>query len=69
VIVAKIKCFIRDQNAIPEFARLSGINIIDLEFLWAKAEILDRPCVFDADLTVEQIAAVNDGVKRRLGNG
>jgi hypothetical protein len=61
----KVKCFIRDREAISEFCEASGVSPIQAEYEYEKSEILGVVCVFDAEMTAEQKKALENSLLRR----
>lgn len=59
------KCFIQSREFIPEVAAITGMNIIDIEWEFEKAEILGHVCVFNVDLTAEQAQEIDRRAQER----
>jgi hypothetical protein len=69
--MAKRKCFIQHREFIPEVSKITGMSIIELEYLFDRAEILNEVCVFDVELTPEQAEAIDKAAqaKRKARHG
>lgn len=61
------KCFIQSREFIPDVAEITGLNIIDIEWEFGKAEILGEVCVFDVELTAAQAQEIDRRAKQRRG--
>lgn len=59
----KRKVFIQSREFIPEVAQITGMSIIDIEWEFGKAEILDVVCVFEVELTAEQAQEIDRRAK------
>ena len=65
--MAKRKVFIQNREFIPEVAEILGMNIIDLEWEFGKADILGVVCVFDAEIGPEQAKEIDRRALERRG--
>ena len=63
--MVKRKVFIQNPEFIPEVAEITGMNVIDIEYEFAKAEILDEVCVFETELTAAQAQEIDRRAKVR----
>ncbi len=63
------KVFIQSREFIPEVAEILGMNVIDVEWEFGKAEILGYVCVFEADITAEQAREIDRRAKVRREKG
>ncbi len=63
------KCYIQSREFIPEVAEITGMNIIDIEWEFGKAEILGIVCVFDVDITAAQAQEIDRRAKMRREKG
>lgn len=71
--MAKRKCYIQNREFIPHVVRITGMNIIDLEWAFERAEILGETCVVEIDMTDAQAEAIDETAqvlrKERSTNG
>lgn len=58
-MAVKRKVFIQSREFIPEVAQITGLNVIDIEWEFGKAEILGVVCVFEVELTAEQAQEID----------
>lgn len=63
--MAKRKMYIQNREFIPEVAEVLGMNIIDIEWEFGKAEILGVVCMFDVDITPEQAKEIDRRAQER----
>lgn len=59
----KRKVYIQSREFIPEVAQITGMNPLDIEYEFGKAEIMDVVCVFEAELTAEQAQEIDRRAK------
>lgn len=64
--VTKRKVYIKHREFIPEVARITGANVVWLEYEFGKSEILGQDvCVVELELTSEQAAEIDRSAKKR----
>lgn len=64
--MAKRKVYIQTREFIPDVAEILGLNEIDVEYEFAKAEIRgDAVCVFETEVSAEQAAEIDRRAKLR----
>lgn len=68
-MAVKRKVFIQSREFIPEVAEITGMNVIDIEYEFAKAEILGVVCVFETELTAAQAQEIDRRAKVRREKG
>lgn len=60
------KVFIQSREFIPDVAEILGMNVIDIEYEFGKAEIRgDKVCVLEVELSAEQAAEIDRRAKVR----
>jgi hypothetical protein len=57
--MAKRKVFIQSREFIPDVADITGMNPIQIEYEFAKAEIHGVVCQFETELTAEQAQEID----------
>lgn len=68
-MAVKRKVFIQSREFIPEVAEITGMNVLDIEYEFGKAEILGVVCVFEVELTAAQAQEIDRRAKLRRGHG